>query len=111
MPISESEWDRRVLCSDGNCIGVVGDDGRCKLCGLKYEGALENFSSDLPSIPTLSDETETKCDEDVEVAEEEIDESGDEWENRILCVDEGCIGVVGSNGRCNECGKPCPSDK
>ena len=111
MPISDSDWDRRVLCSDGNCIGVVGEDGNCKVCGLKYEGPLKNFSSDLPSNPTLSDETETKCNEDVEVAGEEMEELDDEWEDRILCVDEGCIGVVGPNGRCNECGKPYPSGK
>jgi hypothetical protein len=23
----------RVLCSDGNCIGVIGPNGRCKVCG------------------------------------------------------------------------------
>lgn len=111
MPISDGDWDRRFLCSDGNCIGVVGEDGNCKVCGLKYEDPLENFSSDLPSTPTRSDETETECDEDVEVAGEEMDESDDEWEDRVLCFDEGCIGVVGANGRCNECGKPYPSDR
>ena len=110
MPLTDSDWDRRVLCSDGNCIGVVGDDGHCKLCGLKYEGTLKNFSSDLPSTPPPSDETETVYDEDVEVAGDEIDESEDEWENRILCIDEGCIGVVGPDGRCKECGKPYPSE-
>jgi hypothetical protein len=35
---SESEWDKRILCSDGNCIGVIGPDGRCKECGKPYEG-------------------------------------------------------------------------
>ena len=29
-----------------------------------------------------------------------------EWENRTLCVDESCIGVIGPDGRCKECGKP-----
>ncbi len=111
MPNSDSDWERRVLCSDGNCIGVVGDDGRCKVCGLKYEGTLETFPSDVPWDSLPSEETETVRKEDVEVAEEEVDESHDEWEDRILCVDEGCIGIVGPNGRCNECGKPYPSDK
>lgn len=23
----------RIICSDGNCIGVIGPDGRCKVCG------------------------------------------------------------------------------
>ena len=32
------DWDNRVLCSDGNCIGVIGPDGNCKECGKPYEG-------------------------------------------------------------------------
>ena len=33
-------------------------------------------------------------------------QSNDDWENRILCRDESCIGVIGPDGRCKECGKP-----
>jgi len=33
-----SEWSRRRLCSDGDCIGVIGADGRCKECGKPYAG-------------------------------------------------------------------------
>ena len=29
----EKEWENRTLCSDGNCIGVIGADGLCKECG------------------------------------------------------------------------------
>jgi hypothetical protein len=38
----DPDWDSRVLCSDGNCIGVIGADGRCKVCGkpLQDEAAL-----------------------------------------------------------------------
>ena len=28
------------------------------------------------------------------------------WENRKLCTDPACIGVIGNNGQCKECGKP-----
>ena len=31
----EIDLSGRVLCSDGNCIGVV-ENGRCKLCGKPY---------------------------------------------------------------------------
>ena len=27
------EWDQRQLCSDGSCVGVIGPDGTCKVCG------------------------------------------------------------------------------
>jgi hypothetical protein len=29
-----------------------------------------------------------------------------EWAHRVLCSDESCIGVIGPDGRCKECGKP-----
>jgi hypothetical protein len=33
-PSEETEsWDERQLCPDEACIGVIGDDGRCKICG------------------------------------------------------------------------------
>ncbi len=28
------------------------------------------------------------------------------WEDRILCSDGACIGVIGPDGKCKECGKP-----
>jgi hypothetical protein len=34
------------------------------------------------------------------------DEPDDAWENRTLCADGSCIGVIGPDGRCKECGKP-----
>jgi len=29
-----------------------------------------------------------------------------EWQNRTLCSDESCTGVIGPDGLCKECGKP-----
>jgi len=31
--VSVDEWDQRVVCPDGACIGVIGPDGLCKVCG------------------------------------------------------------------------------
>ena len=45
MAKSDSEWDQRVLCSDGNCIGVIGADGRCKVCGTPYDGDATLFKA------------------------------------------------------------------
>ena len=33
---NEDSFTNRALCSDGNCIGVIGPNGRCKLCGKPY---------------------------------------------------------------------------
>ena len=32
-PASGADWQQRELCSNGACIGVIGDDGTCKTCG------------------------------------------------------------------------------
>lgn len=98
-----SDWDDRRLCSDENCIGVIGPDGRCKECGrpgdpaeaLAERGSATTHPSEapveeLPAPPMVA--PAGGADED--------------WENRRLCSDGNCIGVIGSDGRCRECGKP-----
>ncbi len=32
------DFSQRLLCSDGNCIGVINDQGVCKICGKPYTG-------------------------------------------------------------------------
>ena len=105
---SDSDWENRVLCSDGNCIGVIGPNGRCKECGKKYEGDLPDMShSENEEQTTDTDADEESPSATVETESEEPDDtpSDDEWENRILCSDGNCIGVIGPDGKCKECGK------
>lgn len=33
--------NERVACSDGNCIGIIGPDGKCTECGQAYSGPAE----------------------------------------------------------------------
>ena len=96
------DWENRVLCSDGNCIGVIGPDGRCKECGKKDEGP------DLKGSPVEDDmrEKEAEVEEEEEIIEEKESQGDLVWENRTLCSDGNCIGVIGPDGRCKECGKP-----
>jgi len=93
------DWENRTLCPDESCIGVIGPDGLCKECGESYEG----------SPPDEDSETQTASESDEDVNADETarkDFSGSDWENRTLFSDESCIGVIGPNGRCKECGKP-----
>jgi hypothetical protein len=30
------DFSKRVLCSDGTCIGVINEEGICKVCGKPY---------------------------------------------------------------------------
>ena len=105
MAPGEAGWENRVLCSDESCIGVIGPDGRCKECGKSYDGAATEEGSPAEE----SNETQTDADgsDDFDDAEpSQTDTADSDWENRTLCSDESCIGVIGSDGRCKECGKP-----
>jgi len=35
------DFSKRVLCSDGTCIGVINEDGVCNECGKPYTGEAE----------------------------------------------------------------------
>ncbi len=114
------DWDNRVLCSDGNCIGVIGSDGNCKECGKLYEGKLawqiesgqsgpSPEFSDHSDLPDEEDEEEEAA-VDTEIDTDEKPQDDISWENRKLCSDGNCIGVIGTDGRCKECGKPYEGD-
>lgn len=111
--ISDVEWEQRTLCSDESCIGVIGPDGRCKECGLPYESEKQqDFSEEHAASDSEAEEEVAEDDEDDE-GDEEVAEDDEEdavpdieWEQRTLCRDESCIGVIGPDGRCKECGLP-----
>jgi hypothetical protein len=94
---------QRRLCSDGTCIGVLGNDGKCSVCGTY---ALDTASSSPPdalagaALAEPSDELEKSASSD---ASSSFDP------NRRLCSDDSCIGVIGEDGRCRECGKAASS--
>ena len=97
------DWENRVLCSDESCIGVIGPDNRCKECGRLFGSeTLEEES------PDAADESVDPVEDPEDSGEEEIEiidpPSDDDWDNRVLCSDESCIGVIGPDGRCKECG-------
>ncbi|MGD8512383.1 MAG: hypothetical protein PVG85_00405 [Deltaproteobacteria bacterium] len=35
------DFSKRVLCSDGTCIGVINENGVCNECGKPYTGEAE----------------------------------------------------------------------
>jgi hypothetical protein len=104
----ELDWENRTLCSDESCIGVIGPDGRCKECEKPFDEAEaekeghKRYQADAAAEPDDPDSDET--DEDDDIDEEEYPDDPD-WESRTLCSDESCIGLIGPDGRCKECGK------
>jgi hypothetical protein len=120
---TDPEWEKRVLCSDGNCIGVIGPDGLCKECAKPYDGDQQTYYHDdteqeisdaqTPDEELISDEQDFFSENPEEVkkaCDDSITEPGsdsdEEWDNRTLCSDGNCIGVIGADGCCKECGKP-----
>lgn len=120
------EWDARQLCGDGACIGVIGADGTCKVCGRSAPAgtsrpvvARTDDADEEDGDEYEDDEDEDEDDDDDEAAEandDADDEANDDAnddpraatggdEDRALCPDGGCIGLIGADGRCKVCGK------
>jgi ferredoxin len=110
----DSDSLERVPCGDDSCIGTIGPDGRCRICGLSSPAKAATampvqIDSEQALAPVLEAEPRPPepVDETVFETEEAMLESGDDdWQERVLCSDESCIGVLGADGLCRVCGKP-----
>lgn len=96
------EFDPRIreLCPDGACIGVIGPDGTCKECGKPGRGAGLD-----PRTRGMRREDEINPEPEDHSAGDELPRAPEDFEDRRLCPDGACIGVVGPDGLCNECGR------
>jgi hypothetical protein len=114
--MSDVKFDpsKRRLCPDGGCIGVIGDDGRCRVCGRASDGSAAPRPADLAGDPMGADNDDDDAwpapqkDDDDDTAEPAVaaGESGGQFQpGRRLCDDGSCVGVVGDNGRCSVCGR------
>ena len=121
--MSIGEWTERMLCPDGGCVGVIGADGTCKVCGRvapnwgeERTRGLREAEPDAAADP--DDDNEDDDDDDLtDDAVGAIDVAdllpgapaalGDarEWLDRKLCPDGACLGVIGPDGRCSVCAR------
>jgi hypothetical protein len=85
--------NQRRLCPDGACVGIIGSDGRCKICGM--HGAMTGDDRGF-----ASDNLE---EEDAMAALGDADDTFDP--SRSLCPDGACVGVLGPDRRCKVCGR------
>ena len=81
---------RRELCPDGDCIGLIGADGRCKVCGTVSPSAVADPRHQGMVAPRAGQPDEGEPGED---------------DDRELCPDGACLGLIGADGRCNVCGR------
>jgi hypothetical protein len=108
--VSVAEWTEREVCPDGACIGVIGDDGKCKVCGRAGEGGPRPLVDDQTDAPP--DEALAADEDDDELAPADEGDDGvdgdvdDDWDRRELCSNGACVGVIGDAGVCTVCGSP-----
>ena len=115
----------RTLCEDPACIGVVAQDGRCGDCGRRgpqdaqavshpgqtgLDAVLEKPNGeDGEGEDDEGEDDEGKDDEgEDDEGEDDLcdqDEADAEFENRRLCPEPSCIGVLSHEGRCGLCGR------
>src|SRR6266567_219353 len=109
-----ADWDQRQLCPDGTCVGVIGPDGTCKVCGRAAPNWGDERNRGLLDPPEDDDEAKDDLaalngddddDDDDDGDDDEDDDEPDEpavaaaprgaWSGRQLCTDGACIGVIG----------------
>ncbi len=108
--------EKRELCPDGMCVGVIGPDGKCKICGKAGTGKVatggaqatsgeeKGVAADAAKGSSSSGEWRPLS---VPPGEAAKSEDRPDWEReRVPCPDGMCTGVIGRNGRCGTCGKP-----
>jgi hypothetical protein len=96
----KEDWEKRILCSDESCIGTIGVDGKCKECGKLYDGVLPT-----KAVPSSNERIVPAGEKKPDIPGVYTTTDGD-WDKRVLCSDESCIGIIGPDGKCKECGKP-----
>lgn len=94
-----SDWDQRQLCPDGGCVGVIGGDGTCSVCGR----AAPNWGDERRRGKRTTAEVEPEV--EAKVVQNDTPAAPDDFENRALCPDGSCIGVIGDDGTCRVCGR------
>lgn len=106
--MGKNDFEDRELCPDELCTGIIGENGRCGVCGRPREkGAGEDQTPSVepgaeePGAESLPDSEEPA--EAQEAEEEKAEEFGPE--DRIPCADGLCTGIIGEDGRCGVCGR------
>jgi hypothetical protein len=100
MTTEDLDFERRVLCPDGRCVGVLDETGHCPLCGSTVAAGSSHEPRTGPATAhsTLAF-VELRAAAPAEGTADDLD-----IEQRALCPDGNCIGVLGADGRCKVCG-------
>jgi len=75
--MSVGEWDQRELCPDGACVGVIGPDGTCKVCGHAAQNWGDERTRGLLEPETDDDEKDGHDDDDLSADHDDEDDETD----------------------------------
>jgi hypothetical protein len=112
---TDLEWDERQLCSDDACIGVIGPGNQCNVCGrpapegTPYRERAVNVTGEAYEAPD-GDGDGDGAQGSEGAASAAAAAAADFDDERELCADDACIGLIGADGLCKVCGKPRSGD-
>ena len=106
MASVDNEWDERRLCPDGACVGVLSAEGLCSVCGERGGGPLEGGFRAHAYVPAESARAHDVLVTVTPATAVEPDDDDGFDDERELCPDGACIGVIGAGGVCKVCGTP-----
>lgn len=92
-PAEVEECGERIPCPDESCLGTLGEDGLCRLCGMGTRACLEPEQGSWALEEEPERPSQLRSGEDEELKEE-----------RVCCSDESCVGTVDEEGYCRICG-------
>ena len=95
----EIDFEARRLCPDGSCIGVLDEKGRCGVCAVEGPGTEAEPVDVAAGTAAVAEPVAAPVGESESVAETDD-------EDRELCPDGACIGLIGADGKCKVCGQP-----
>jgi len=106
MEESAFKPDDRRLCPDGTCVGLIGGDGRCRVCGLRADAATPgDRSTDELLAGAAADGDEAAASGAPAEWNGPTESDGSFRSDRRLCDDGSCVGVVDPSGACAVCGR------
>ena len=83
------EWDQRELCPDGGCVGVIGPDGTCKVCGRAAQNWGDERKRGLIDPPDEDDGEAAASADDEDHDDHDHDHDHDEDNDEEEDEDEG----------------------
>jgi hypothetical protein len=105
----EFDPESRRLCPDDNCIGVIGPNGKCKVCGTESPDGPPPSGGKGQAADQVADQAAAAPEK--KPAAKPLptgkgESSGFDPDERVLCADDTCTGLVGPDGKCKVCGTP-----